>query len=110
MCTVSMITDYGRTIPPGRWTDPYWRDDFSKLYERAREYDRDNGEPECELEDKQRALQEIARQMGVEIVFPKKLADKLTITTTKPAPVQTGTWTVNSTGVVDTPSPSGASG
>lgn len=108
MCVVSMITDWGRQQPPPRWVDPHFRTDFRELYRDAQKYDRDNGEPDCELEDKQRALQEIARQMGVEIVFPKKLVDKMTFTTNVIPAGDTETvsdpavWAVNSAGNVAT--------
>lgn len=53
-----------------RITDEEIRE-FRKLLERAREYDRKNNEPECELEEKKETLKELAKQLGVEITFPE---------------------------------------
>ncbi len=44
-------------------------DEFKKLLERAREYDRKNNEPDCELEEKKTLLKELAKKLGVEINF-----------------------------------------
>ena len=44
-------------------------EEFRKLLERAREYDRRNGEPDCELDEKRQAILAIAKQLGVEISF-----------------------------------------
>jgi hypothetical protein len=43
--------------------------EFRQLLERAREYDKRNSEPECELEEKKAAVRQIAKQLGVEINF-----------------------------------------
>jgi hypothetical protein len=39
------------------------------LLERAREYDRRNSEPDCELDSKKDALKKLAKALGVEIDF-----------------------------------------
>lgn len=44
-------------------------DEFRQLLERAREYDRKNGEPDCELQQKRQKLLDLARELGVEIDF-----------------------------------------
>ena len=44
-------------------------DEFRRLLERARKYDKDNGEPDCEMEEKKRRLKLIAEAMGVDISF-----------------------------------------
>jgi hypothetical protein len=44
-------------------------EEFRQLLERAREYDRRNNEPDCELDSKRQALKNIAKQLGVEIAF-----------------------------------------
>lgn len=44
-------------------------DEFRRLLERAREYDRKNNEPDCELAEKRAALKKLAEQLGVEIDF-----------------------------------------
>lgn len=43
--------------------------EFRKLLERAREYDRKNNEPDCELEEKREKLKKLAQELGVEIEF-----------------------------------------
>jgi hypothetical protein len=43
--------------------------EFRKLLERAREYDKRNNEPDCEIEGKRQAILTIAKQLGVEISF-----------------------------------------
>lgn len=43
--------------------------DFRKLLERAKKYDADNHEPDCELDEKKQALLKIAEQLGVKIDF-----------------------------------------
>lgn len=40
------------------------------MLERAKEYDRRNNEPDCELDEKRAALKKIADEMGVQIRFP----------------------------------------
>lgn len=44
-------------------------DEFRKLLERAREYDRKNNEPDCELEEKRQRLKKLAEELGVDISF-----------------------------------------
>lgn len=44
-------------------------DEFRKLLDRAREYDKRNNEPDCELEEKKQAIKTIAERLGVEISF-----------------------------------------
>jgi hypothetical protein len=43
--------------------------EFRALLERAREYDKRNNEPECELDEKRAAIVTIAKALGVEISF-----------------------------------------
>lgn len=93
MCVVSMVMDHKydewheRYIQPFIWPKPVPAlpdvpvpvlpsmptqaeiDEFRRLLERAREYDRKNGEPDCELEEKRQKLRELAKQLGVEIAF-----------------------------------------
>ncbi len=45
--------------------------EFRKLLERARKYDRDNGEPDCELAEKKELLENLAKKLGVDILFPE---------------------------------------
>jgi len=78
MCVVSMVMDhYTDRWKPMIPSQPILEmipqipqadiDEFYKLLERAREYDRKNGEPDCELEEKKEAIRKIAKQLGVEI-------------------------------------------
>lgn len=43
--------------------------EFKALLERARQYDIDNGEPDCELEEKKQRVLELADELGIEIDF-----------------------------------------
>lgn len=45
-------------------------DEFYKLLERAREYDKKHNEPDCESEEKKQRLKKLADELGVEIAFP----------------------------------------
>lgn len=42
-------------------------DEFRKLLDRAREYDRKNNEPECPMDTKVALLKELARILGVDL-------------------------------------------
>ena len=99
MCTYSMIVDhyrdkwwpgYPNPVPP-QWTpwknpDPWppqtlpipkpdpeelkrQVEEFKKLLERARKYDKDNKEPDCDLEIKKKALRELAKLWDIDISF-----------------------------------------
>ena len=84
MCVVSMIMDHygdkwGPLLPqPQPYTPfvpfvpmspppitPAEIDEFRKLLERAREYDKRNNEPDCELEEKKRKVKELADALGI---------------------------------------------
>jgi hypothetical protein len=43
--------------------------EFRDLLERAREYDRRNNEPDCELDEKRERVRELAERLGVKIDF-----------------------------------------
>lgn len=43
--------------------------EFRRLLKRAREYDRRNNEPDCELEEKKARLRDLAKELGVTITF-----------------------------------------
>ena len=77
MCSVSVITQYGRTM----WPDPRWADvidhlppqptpqpdpdllekfkKFMELVEKAKIFDRETGQPDCEDPDKARWLKSL---------------------------------------------------
>ena len=86
MCTVSMIMDHYTE----KWQQvPYWPPpqpspvlqiispqisqeeiaEFRRLLERAREYDKRMNVPDCELDSKKQTLVQLAKQLGVEILF-----------------------------------------
>jgi hypothetical protein len=64
------------TLPSITWpfnTQPAITDaeilEFRKLLDRAREYDKRNNEPDCELAEKRQAILDIAKKLGVDIAF-----------------------------------------
>ncbi len=88
MCTVSMIMDHYQD----RWTHPVqprtdgtgtgeWVQferreipindeeirEFRRLLDRARKYDVDNGEPNCEMDEKKQRLLELASELGADV-------------------------------------------
>lgn len=82
MCVVSMVTEHyidkwGQRT--SAWPQPTIIvtpsisqeevDEFRKLLDRAREYDKRNNEPDCELADKKKVLMDLAEQLGVKIDF-----------------------------------------
>jgi hypothetical protein len=44
-------------------------DEFRRLLDRAREYDKRNNEPDCEMDEKKKLLKEMADKLGVDISF-----------------------------------------
>jgi hypothetical protein len=90
MCVVSMIMDhYGdkwgriapQPVPAYPWVVPMVPvapqplippedvAEFKRLLERAREYDRKMGEPDCELEEKRKKVKDLAEALGVKVDF-----------------------------------------
>lgn len=80
MCVVSMVMDYYQDkwerqyIYPTQPTFPTFPSkeeikEFRELLERAREYDRKTGQPNCELEEKKDAIKKLADNLGIEISF-----------------------------------------
>lgn len=82
MCVVSMVMDhYGdewrrrivyQTEIGQPITQPITQEEiaeFRRLLDRAREYDRRNNEPDCEMESKKQTLLDMAKQLGIEISF-----------------------------------------
>lgn len=43
--------------------------ELRELLRRAREYDKKNNEPDCELEEKKKKLLDLANELGVDIAF-----------------------------------------
>ena len=54
---------------PERFPTPEEIEDFRKLLERAKKYDIQNNEPDCELDSKKRRLLKLAKRLGVKIDF-----------------------------------------
>lgn len=97
MCAVSMIGDHYRD----KWTIPAYTNipigpfpgtlpvvpasqqdvdalrkevqEMKELLKRAKKYDEDNGEPNCEMDDKVAVLKRVAALVGVDLsdIFPK---------------------------------------
>lgn len=88
MCAVSMIMDHYWDKWPKPNPTPHWPqpnplqpyippnlptaeeiEEFRKLLERARKYDKDNNEPDCELQEKKDRLKKLADELGIKIDF-----------------------------------------
>lgn len=83
MCVVSMIMDHKRDEWWRRlqqpttviWPQPKPRisdeeiEEFRRLLDRAREYDKRMNQPDCELDSKKLALKTLAKELGVEVSF-----------------------------------------
>lgn len=89
MCVVSMVMDYYRekwdrdyhpfyqpnisnpSIPvrPIDYPTKAELDEFRRLLDRAREYDKRNNEPDCENDRKKKLLKDMAERLGVDISF-----------------------------------------
>ncbi len=89
MCVVSMIMDHyddkwnkkiqepktikpdltPYTFPKQPYITPEEIEEFRTLLERAREYDKRNNEPDCEMESKRQRILDLAKELGVEIDF-----------------------------------------
>src|SRR5687768_2146887 len=61
------IAEFLKPKPPA--ITPEEIEEFRRLLDRAREYDKRNNEPDCELDEKRQAVKAIAKQLGVEISF-----------------------------------------
>lgn len=88
MCVVSMVMDHFHDkwkdyqlppVTPLPWGSvnitypspitPEEINEFRKLLERAREYDKKNNEPDCELQEKKELVKQLAEKLGVKIDF-----------------------------------------
>ena len=87
MCVVSMVVDHFYDKWKDRRPEPYnpypsippWPgpasispeeiQEFRELLKRAREYDKRNNEPDCEMDEKKQRLQKLADELGVTISF-----------------------------------------
>lgn len=47
-------------------------DEFHRLLKRAREYDKKNNEPDCELQEKKNKIKKLADELGIDISFIDK--------------------------------------
>ena len=62
MCVVSMVLDYGRTIPPERWRPDTWRP-YKQLIEQAKEFDRIAEQPDCDDPEKARWMADMEKRV-----------------------------------------------
>ena len=79
MCVLSMVMDAKSWEWEKRYPNPLVPaaplptkeeiEEFRRLLERARQYDREHGQPDCELEEKRKKLKDLAKELGVEIEF-----------------------------------------
>lgn len=82
MCVVSMVMDewageWSRYVPntgnielpPNPMELAIQAGVYEKMIEAAKEYDKKTGQPNCELDEKRKAIKEIAKQLGVEVAF-----------------------------------------
>lgn len=44
-------------------------EEFRRLLDRARKYDQEHNQPDCELESKRQKLRDLSKELGVEIDF-----------------------------------------
>ena len=87
MCTVSMIIDHYREVWASRDRLPQYPtvrplpntitpkevEEFMDLLKKAKQYDKDNNQEDCELEEKIEDLKRIAKEKGVELeIFERK--------------------------------------
>jgi hypothetical protein len=80
MCVVSMVMDHywDKWSPPPQLPTfpmvpptitPEEVEEFRKLLERAREYDKKNNEPDCEIAEKRDRIKALADSLDVKIDF-----------------------------------------
>lgn len=79
MCAVSMIADHYHEkwqtyLPsysplPVRIPTQAEIDEFHTLLAKARKYDKENNQPDCELEEKKQKLLTLATELGITIKF-----------------------------------------
>lgn len=62
MCAVSIVHDFGRTIPLQEWT-PQRLDDYKILIEKIESIDRKLGTPDCEDPEKAKFLKSIEKRL-----------------------------------------------
>lgn len=66
----TVVPTYPAPAPPAPSPiTPEEIEEFRKLLERAREYDRRHNEPDCEQAEKRERLKKLAKELGVEIDF-----------------------------------------
>ncbi len=59
----------GQAVLPPKPITPEEIAEFRRLLDRAREYDKRNNEPECEMESKRQKLLDLAKELGIDISF-----------------------------------------
>lgn len=71
MCYISAVMQSGIQKPLDYWQSEINRKAFEQQMRRAKAYDVETGQPDCENDEKKKALQAIADQLGVKISFPE---------------------------------------
>jgi len=74
MCAVSFIMDsysegWMKRLEEGKTVTGTDIEDFYRIYEKAKEYDKKTGQPDCELEEKRQRLLAIAKELGISITI-----------------------------------------
>lgn len=69
MCYVSMIIDAGLKWEPWKWQHPQTVPFFQRIYDEARRFDIETGQPECELEEKKQKVRKLAAELGLDVSF-----------------------------------------
>ncbi len=62
MCSVSVISDYGRNIPIQQWTPPAWSE-YQELLEKARKFDEIAAQPDCVDPAKEAWMREVEARL-----------------------------------------------
>ena len=70
MCAISAVMQGALNWPPTKWQDQIAREQFQEDMRRAKRFDVETGQPDCENDEKRKAIQAIADKLGVKISFP----------------------------------------
>jgi hypothetical protein len=56
-------------VPVVPMPTPQEIEEFRKLLERARQYDKEHNQPDCELEEKRQKIKKLAEELGIKVDF-----------------------------------------
>jgi hypothetical protein len=62
MCFVSLVLSGGMELPDNDWT-PTGLEKFQKIVEEAKEFDKQTGQPDCEVDEKLEWLKDLEARM-----------------------------------------------